>query len=179
MYSILYLQSNPLDKRIPITMSPKSKSIITSTVAGFAFLAAYAIYVTRPGNTPADFQGWAISMLVFLGIAIVALIIIQIAFHIVLAIGLAVSEGDGDSSRIKRILDSTMAEDEMDRMINLRAARVGYVFAGIGFVGVLLSLAFGLSAVVGLHVLFWTIALGSFVSGAVSVFGYERGVRRA
>ncbi len=59
-------------------------------------------------------------MLVFIGIAIVALIVIQIVFHIVLAIGLAVTEGDGDSSRIKRILDSTMAEDEMDRMINLR-----------------------------------------------------------
>ena len=33
-------------------------------------------------------------MLVFLGIAIVALIIIQIVFHIVLAIGIAVNEGD-------------------------------------------------------------------------------------
>ena len=43
----------------------------------------------------------------------------------------------------------------------------------------LVTLALGLSAVVGLHVLFWTIALGSFVSGAVSVYGYERGVRRA
>ena len=75
-------------------MSPKSKSIITSTVAGFVFLAAYAIYVSRPENTPDTLQAWAISMLVFLGIAIVALIIIQIVFHIVLAIGLAVSEGE-------------------------------------------------------------------------------------
>jgi hypothetical protein len=160
-------------------MAPKSKSIITSTVSGFVFLTAYAIYVSRPENTPDTLQAWAISMLVFLGIAIVALIIIQIVFHIVLAIGLAVTEGEGDSGRIKRILDSTMAEDEMDRVINLRAARVGYVFAGIGFVGVLLTLALGLSAVVALHVLFWSIALGSFVSGAVSVYGYERGVRRA
>lgn len=160
-------------------MSVKSKSIITSTVAGFVFLTAYAIYVTRPENTPDTLQAWAVSMLVFLGIAIVALIVIQIVFHIVLAIGIAVNEGDDDSSRIKRILDSTMAEDEMDRMINLRAARVGYVFAGIGFVGVLVVLAVGLGGVVGLHVLFWSIALGSFVSGAVSVYGYERGVRRA
>ena len=160
-------------------MSPKSKSIITSTVAGIVFLTAYAIYVTRPENTPADLQGWAISMLVFLGIAIVALIIIQIVFHIVLAAGIAVTEGEQDSKRIQRILDSTMAEDEMDRMINLRAARVGYVFAGIGFVGVLVALAAGLGAVVGLHVLFWSIAAGSFASGAVSVYGYERGVRRA
>jgi len=158
-------------------MSPKSKSIITSTVAGFVFLTAYALYVTR--NTPESLQGWAVSMLVFLGIAIVALIIIQIVFHIILAAGIAVTEGEQDSKRIQRILDSTMAEDEMDRMISLRAARVGYVFAGIGFVGVLTTLALGLSAVVGLHVLFWTIALGSFVSGAVSVYGYERGVRRA
>jgi hypothetical protein len=160
-------------------MSPKSKSIITSTVAGIAFLTAYAIYVSRPENTPETLQGWAVSMLVFIGIAIVALIIIQIVFHIILAIGLTVSEGEGDSARIKRILDSTMAEDEMDRMISLRAARVGYVIAGIGFVGVLLTLALGLSAVVGLHVLFWSIALGSFVSSGVSVYGYERGVRRA
>lgn len=160
-------------------MSAKSKSIITSTVAGIVFLSVYAVYVTRPENTPDTLQGWAVSMLVFIGLAIVALIIIQIVFHIVLAIGLAVSEGDGDSNRIQRILDATMAEDEMDRMISLRAARVGYVFAGIGFVAVLVALAVGLSAVVGLHVLFWSVALGSFVSGAVSVYGYERGVRRA
>jgi hypothetical protein len=160
-------------------MSPKSKSIITNTVAGLVFLTAYAIYVTRPGNTPDTLQDWAVSMLVFLGIAIAALIIIQIVFHIILAAGIAVGEGEQDSKRIQRILDSTMAEDEMDRMINLRAARVGYVFAGIGFVGVLVTLAFGLSAVIGLHVLFWSIAIGSFVSSAVSVYGYERGVRRA
>jgi hypothetical protein len=160
-------------------MSPKSKSIITTTVAGFAFLAAYAIYVSRPEKTPDSLQGWALSMLVFLGIAIAALIVVQIVFHIVLAVGIAVEERDGDSNRIQRVLNSTMAEDEMDRMINLRAARVGYVFAGIGFVGVLLTLAFGLSGVVALHVLFWSVALGSFVSSAVSVWGYERGVRRA
>lgn len=160
-------------------MSPKSKSIITSTVAGIVFLAVYAIYVSRPENTPGTLQAWAVSMLVFIGIAIVSLIVIQIVFHIVLAIGLAVTEGEGDSGRIKRILDSTMAEDEMDRVINLRAARVGYVIASIGFVGVLVALALGFSAVIGLHVLFWSIALGSFVSGAVSVYGYERGVRHA
>ncbi len=160
-------------------MSPKSKSIITSTVSGFVFLTAYAIYVTRPENTPDTLQGWAVSMLVFLGIAIVALIVIQIVFHIVHAAGIAVTEGEKDSRRIQRVLDSTMAEDEMDRMINLRAARVGYVFAGIGFVGVLGTLALGWGGVVGLHVLFWSVALGSFVSSAVSVYGYERGVRRA
>jgi len=160
-------------------MSLKSKSILTSAVAGIVFLTAYAIYVSRPENTPDTLQAWAVSMLVFIGLSIVALIVIQIVVHIILAIGLAVTEGDGDSSRIKRILDSTMAEDEMDRVINLRAARVGYVIAGIGFMGVLLTLAVGLSAVVALHVLFWSIAVGSFVSSAVSIYGYERGVRRA
>lgn len=160
-------------------MSAKSKSIITTTVSGIVFLTAYAIFVTHPENTPDTVQAWAVSMLVFLGIAIVALIIIQIVFHIVLAAGIAVSEGEQDSKRIQRILDSTMAEDEMDRMINLRAARVGYVFAGIGFVGVLVALAVGLGAVVALHVLFWSVALGSFVSAGVSIYGYERGVRRA
>jgi hypothetical protein len=160
-------------------MSPKSKSIITSTVAGIVFLAAYAIYVSRPENTPDTLQAWAISMLVFIGIAIVALIIIQIVFHIVLAIGLSVTEGEQDSGRVKRILDSTMAEDEMDRLINLRASRVGRIIGGVGFAAVLVTLALGLSAVVALHVLFWSIALGSFVTGAVSVYGYERGVRHA
>jgi len=159
-------------------MSTKSKSIVTSTVAGIVFVAAYAFYVTRPENTPQTLQWWAVTMLIFLGIAIIVLIVVQIVFHMVLAAGIAVSEG-GDDSRIKRILASTMAEDEMDRHIELRSARAGYICAGIGFVAVLATLALGASAVVALHVLFGSFFVGSVVSGVVSVYGYERGLRHA
>lgn len=161
-------------------MSEKSKSTITSLVAGVAILVAYAIYAAgrfRQGlDGPESLQSWALTMLAFLGIGVVGLILVQILFRIVLAMTIAASERGGDPGRVERILASSMAEDEMDRLVGLRSARVGYVVIGLGFVGLLLVLALGGSAVVGLHVLFGSFAVGSLAAGVVTVVGYERGV---
>ena len=67
----------------------------------------------------------------------------------------------------------------MDRMINLRAARVGYVFAGIGFVGVLVTLALGLGGSSRCTCCSGPSPSARSCRARVSVYGYERGVRRA
>ncbi|MEV1293541.1 hypothetical protein [Pseudonocardia sp. NPDC049635] len=155
-------------------MSPKSKNAVASMVVGLAILVGYAVYAAREGGAE-SLRWWASTALAFLGIAVVALILVQIVFRIVLAASFAAREDD--PRRVKRMLSSAMAEDEMDRMLGLRAARVGYACAGVGLVGMLATLAFGGSAVLALHVLLGSFALGSLVAGAVSVHGYERGVR--
>lgn len=161
-------------------MSHKSRSIVASMVSGVVILIAYAVYAsTKDTQGPEAVETWALRMLVFLGITVVVLMAVQTVFRVALAVRIAAEEGAGDSGRIERILAVTMAEDEMGQMISLRSARVGYVCAGIGFVGALVALAAGGSAVLALHLLFGAFAAGSLIAGAVSVYGYGygRGVR--
>jgi hypothetical protein len=129
--------------------------------AGLLFSAAYTVYAlgkNAPGpETPESLRAWALGMLVFIGIGVAAAIVIQILFHIVFSIGIV--------------------EDEMDKLINLKAGHTGYICAGIGFVAALAALAFGASGVFALHILFGSFAGGSLAEGGVSIYLYEMGVR--
>jgi hypothetical protein len=122
-------------------------------------------------------QSWAIAALVFIGIGVAALIVIQILFHIVFSIGIAIKERKQDDKTVERIISSSVLEDEMDKLISLKSAHVGYICAGIGFIALLAALAFGTSVVLALHILFGSFAAGSLIEGGVSVYLYERGVR--
>ena len=70
-----------------------------------------------------------------------------------------------------------MYEDERDKLINLKSSRIGYVCAGVGFIAGLIALAFGISAVVALHIIAGAFAVGSIIEGCVSVYLDEMGVR--
>jgi hypothetical protein len=155
-------------------MSTKSMSVIAGIVAGVVLLIVYAV-VTANADQPQALRWWATTMLIFLGVAIVVQVIVQIAFRIVLAVALAARIGD--SRGAERVLDTTMAEDEMDRVIELKAARIGYVFLGIGVLGMLVTLACAGPAELGLNILFWSFAAGSLATGVATVYGFERGVR--
>jgi hypothetical protein len=72
-----------------------------------------------------------------------------------------------------------MAEDEMDRLIAMRAARVGYAISGAGAIGLLATLAFGGDPVIALNILFGGFLVGSLVEGAISIYGLERGMNIA
>jgi low affinity Fe/Cu permease len=158
-------------------MSYSSKRTITSVVAGILLIAAYIIYASG-SNAPApeDLKAWATAMLVFIGIGVAAIIVIQIVFHIALAIGIAIKEQERDGKKIERILESSMAEDEREKLIGLKSSRVGYICAGAGAMAMLIALATGVSAVLALQLLFGSFAAGSVVEGIVSVYFYEKGV---
>jgi hypothetical protein len=159
-------------------MSCSSKRTIVSIIAGLILIAAYAIYAlgaTAPA--PENLKGWAIAMLVFIGISVAIAIVIQILFHITLAIGIAVKERQCEDKEVERIISSTVVEDERDKLISLKSSHIGYICAGIGFVAALVALAFGMTSVAALHILFGTFAAGSIIEGIVSVYYYEKGVR--
>ncbi|MEZ4628560.1 MAG: hypothetical protein R2912_10930 [Eubacteriales bacterium] len=83
-----------------------------------------------------DLQFWAKTILIFIGIGVVALIIIQIVFHILMAISKAVQQklrdNEVDEAEIERSIKVEVAEDEMDKMIELKANRFGYTIVGPG-----------------------------------------------
>jgi hypothetical protein len=148
---------------------------------GLLLFAAYAVYAlgkNSPGpESPEKLKFWAIAMLIFIGIGIAASMVVQILFHIAFSIGIAVKERESDDKTVERIITSSMVEDEMDKLIGLKSAHIGYICAGIGFIAALAVLAFGLSAVFALHILFGSFAAGSIIEGGMSVYFYERGLQ--
>jgi len=159
-------------------MSYSSKKNLVSIIAGILLTIAYSIYALG-GKAPVagDLQSWAVAMLVFIGISIAALVVIQVLFHIGLAIGIAVKENGHDEKKVERILESSMVEDEREKLIGLKASHIGGIIAGIGFVAALVTLAVGLSAVFALHIVFGAFAIGSIIEGCVSIYHHERGVQ--
>jgi len=159
-------------------MSFNSKKAIASMSAGVLMIIAYIIYALgQCSPAPEDLKSWAVAMLVFIGISVAVVIVIQILFHIATAIGIAVKEQERDRKQIDRRFSSLTVEDERDKLINLKSSRITSVVAGIGFVAALFSLAFGASAVLALHIIFGSCAVGSTAEGIASVYFYEKGVR--
>jgi hypothetical protein len=64
----------------------------------------------------------------------------------------------------------------MDKLIELRSTRVGFILAGFGFVSALVLLALGYSPVVTLNIMFFSFSTGSLLEGFAQLYYYWRGV---
>ncbi len=168
-------------------MSYQERRTIVSLISGAFVVAAYCIYAFGRAQSGAvdasDLKFWAGAMLTFVGIGIAVTIVIQIVFHILMSIGIAVSKTiraeKVDDKEIEKSINAEMVEDEMDKLIELKAMRVGFVVAGIGFVTGLLFLFLGYSAAVMLNILFLSFSGGALFEGAAQLYYYRRGVAHA
>ena len=108
------------------------------------------------------------------------MIVVQIVFHILLSVAMAVKQKIGDETcddkKIEQALKSDMAEDEMGKLIELKANRIGYAVVSAGFVAGLVSIALGASAAVMLNIAFLSCLVGSVVDGLMQMRYYRRGV---
>jgi len=165
-------------------MSYQVKRSIVSIVLGIIVLGAYCIYAYSNYQSGAiaanDLKTWASTMLVFIGIGIFATIVIQIVFHILLSVGIAVQEklrnGTVDESTINKTIKAEMVTDEMDKLIELKSMRIGFVVAGIGFVAALVSLILNYSPVVMINIMFVSFSAGSIFEGFTQIYFYRTGV---
>lgn len=168
-------------------MSYQAKRTIVSIITGAVVLAAYCIYAFGPGRAGAlasgDLKFWAITMLKFIGIGVAVTIVIQIVFHILLSVSVAIKKKIQDQNcadeDIEKSIGAEMVEDEMDKLIELKSTRVGFIFAGIGFVAGLFSLVLNYSPVVMINIIFISFSLGSIVEGFSQLYYYGRGIRHA
>jgi len=164
-------------------MSYQEKKTITSIVSGLILMGAYAFRALgryRAGAAPADdLTLWAGMMLWYIGIGIIVTIIMQIVFHILLSVGIAVREKMRDETCGDKVIETTikqeMVEDERDKLIELKSLRVGFVLSGIGFIAALLSLVLGYPPVLMLHILFFSFFAGSILEGFSQLHHYRRG----
>jgi hypothetical protein len=183
-----------------MTMSYKEKQTIVSILSGLLLLVIYSFYafskVQSGVAAPDDMKYWATVILTFIVIGIVATIIIQIIFHILLSISIAVkgevqkeiqknilkheTQNNNDPCNeqdIEKTIALEMVEDEMDKLIELKAMRVGFAIAGIGFVLSLISLVLEYSPAVMLNIAFFSFSIGSMIEGIVKLFYYKRGIQ--
>jgi len=168
-----------------LVLSYQEKKTIVSILTGILILAAYCIYVfnkIQSGTAaPEDLKFWATTILIFIGIGVVASIVIQIVFHILLSIAIAVKEqvrnGKCNDKEIEKTLELEMVEDEMDKLIGLKAMKIGFAIAGIGFIAALVSLVLNFSPAVMLNIIFFSFSIGLMMEGVTQLYFYRRGVR--
>ena len=145
-------------------------------------IVSYSIYAFGKAGMEHmnDLQFWAKTILIFIGIGIVVMIVIQIVFHILLSIGIAVKKKINDESiddkEIEHSIEREMVEDEMDKLIELKANKIGYSFVSFGFVVGLITLAMGIPAAVMLNLLFLGCMIGAIVEGLIQLRYYRKGV---
>jgi len=166
-------------------MSYQEKKTIVYILTGILVLTAYSIYAfskVQSGMVDSNsMKFWAATMLLFIGIGIVAAIIIQIVFHILLSIALAVKEqaqnGKCDDKEIEKTIELEMVEDEMDRLIGLKSLRIGYAIMGFGFIAALVSIVLNYSPGVMLNILFASVSIGSLIESIAQLYFYRSGVK--
>jgi len=158
-------------------MNYNNKRTIISMVAGALITAAYIIYAMgERAPHMDDIKSWSISMLIFIAVGVVALIFVQIIFHVILSVGVAVKEQNLSDKEVERIISSEMVEDEREKVINLKSAHIGYICTGIGVVAMLIALATGVSVVISLHILFGSLVLSSELEGVASLYFNKVGI---
>lgn len=166
-------------------MSYQEKRTVVSILSGVLLLGAYCIYCFGKYQSGAvaadDLKFWAGTMLLFIGIGIVATIVIQIVFHILLSVAIAVREKIKDDTcgdkEIENMIGSEMVTDEMDKLIELKSMRISFGFAGIGFILALVSLVLDFSPAVMINILFVSFSVGSLVEAFTQLYFYRKGVK--
>lgn len=162
-------------------MTYQTKKTITSLVASLIILVSYCLSIYnhyKAGNIiENDLQFWAKQMVTYIVIGVIVTIVLHIVFHIYLSINIAIKEEIKDDKAINRKLEFEMVEDEMDKLIELKSMRVGYIVVSIGFVTSLVYLAFGGNIVLVLNIMYLSFFVGSLSEGISNLFFYFKGIR--
>lgn len=148
-------------------MSYQEKQNIVNIFSGLLITAIYGwmIYQRQlEGNFDlrTDFKTWGIIFLIFIGISIVARIIILIIFHILNAI--ATREQD------------IPVEDERDKLIKLRGTRNSYIVFSSGFFTAVFLLALGLPVYWIFLVFVGSGLLAEIVDNGSQIYYYRKGL---
>jgi hypothetical protein len=160
-----------------IKMILKSKKTVISMTVAVVLFVGYVIYAFS-NSAPAsdDLSGWALLILKFIIVCVVAEIMVHILSGAVFSASLASKEKGRDKITIKRIILNEMSEDEMDERITLKSSHVGYGVVGVGFVLTLIAVAFfDISAVLVLNLILAWFFLSQIANSCLSVCLYEIG----
>jgi hypothetical protein len=161
-------------------MSYQQKRTLTSMVTSLLVFGAYCLYAFPRYGFEDSLQAWARTMLIFIGVAALANIVVQIVFHVLLSVGVSVREAiqdhDVDSDRIDAAIRQEIVEDERDKLIALKSRQAGFFISGVGLFAGLVSLVLGATPVLMLNILYGGFFLGAVAEGVVNLVIHRRGV---
>lgn len=164
-------------------MSYQEKRTLATMTSGILVLAAYGIYAFGGGGAETfaanDLRARAISMLVFIGVGVVATIIIQIVFHIFFSAAVAIRERNCEENEVEKQIKIEMIEDERDKLIELKSSKVGFICAGVGFFLGLIALVLNFPAIVMLDIVFISFNIASLIEGLTTIIYYRKGAAYA
>jgi uncharacterized membrane protein len=151
----------------------QQKKCIVTILSGLIVLASYCIYVYQKfqsgiDNLSHDLKFWATTMLIFIGAGIVMIIITLIVFHIINAIIHEVKHQEAEDP---------MVEDEMDKLIELKAMRNSFIIVGMGFVFSLVTLVMQMPPAIMINVIFLSFLAGSIFEGFSQLYFYRKGIQ--
>lgn len=153
-------------------MSYQEKRSLTNIVSSVVITGVYAIvmyqrYLNGAFDTSNVMSFWAMLILIFIPISVIARIIIMILFHISEAV---VKTAKGEE------LDIDEVTDERDKMISLRANNISMMIFVVGFIVALATQLFDVSN----HVFFILIITFGLITDIVSetftILYYRRGI---
>ena len=154
-------------------MSYQERKSITNIISSIIITTIYAIIMYQKYSSGAIddsnlFIFWAIVILIFIPISIIARIIILIIYHILESI-VSVAQGNEPEDAIDIM-------DERDKLIEMKSTAISMYIFSLSFVIGLVTQLFDLSG----HVFFVVLIIGGFLSDMVSemlkIRFYRRGV---
>ncbi|MCK4551532.1 MAG: hypothetical protein KAU02_01350 [Tenericutes bacterium] len=154
-------------------MTYNEKKSLTNIVSSVLITTIYAIiiyqkYLNGVLDDTNIFKFWAIIILIFIPISIVARIIIMIIFHILESI---VQTAKGND-----IEDEMDIVDERDKFIQVKASATSMYIFGLGFVLALVTQLFDVSNHIFFIVLMIAGLITDIVSESLMIRYYRRGV---
>jgi uncharacterized membrane protein len=164
-------------------MSYQEKRTLTTLIATVLVYLAYALIAFGRYGLADPLRDWARIMLIFIGVTVIAMILVQILFHIFLSVGISVRETlrdrDVDTDRIDAALQGEFVEDERDKLIALKSRQAGFIISGLGFFAGLIALLLGGPASLMLNILYGAFFLGAVAEGVMNLVIYRRKVSYA
>ena len=161
-------------------MTYQTKKTLTNMVAMTILLAAYCLYAFPRYSSADELRVWAVTMLIFMGIGMLAMVVIQVLFHIFFAVGVAIREavqdGDVDEDTIESSINVEMIEDERDQLISSKSSRISTIVSGIGFIAGLVSLVLGHPPSMMLNTIFISFFISSIAEEAARIVLYRWGI---
>jgi uncharacterized membrane protein len=148
-------------------MTYQEKQNIVNIFSGLLITPIYGIMVYQRHlqgrfDLTEDYRTWGVIFLIFMGISIVARIIIYIIFHIINAIATREEE--------------VPVEDERDKLVKLKSTRNSYYAFSGGFVLSVISLALGMP-VYGIFIAFVGFGLiAEIIENSSQIYYYRKGI---
>jgi len=141
--------------------------ISTILITGIYSLVVYQRYLNGVADTTDVFRFWALTILIFIPISIVARIIIMIIFSIINA---AIQTAKGEEA------DELEITDERDKLIELKATKISLIVFSIGFILALVTQITSMSH----HMFFIALiifgVISEIVSETMTIIYYRKGI---